>query len=442
MSQTTQARVITASKEDYLNYQTATLQTLDHLERKYGNDYDFVNIPFANGASRYLILNAEFAENVLQSKQKSFVKSEAFNFFKPLLGEGLLTSEGEKHKRDRRIIQPSFHMKSLSNYANTMVSNTLDLLNQWEPGTERDISKDMMKLTLNIITKTMFGTNIDQDKIEEVDEEFTNFSKLISYAYRGVTDIEDFKRQVSQSIQKLNEAVAPIIKERREAGTPENDDLLAALFGAKDEESGVGMTDQEIMEHVMTFFLAGHETTSNALSWTWYLLSQNPDCEEKFHRELEKVLGHRLPVIEDFNQLTYTKAVIQESMRIFPPAYQSGRQASEEVEMGGYKFKKGDTFLTSQYVIHRSHRYFEDPLMFQPERFENGNLIDGRRFSYFPFGGGSRMCIGNHFAMLEAVLALAAIGQQYSLQMMDEIEPVPMITLKPNRLHMKVIKRS
>ncbi|HWO98537.1 MAG TPA: cytochrome P450 [Bacillus sp. (in: firmicutes)] len=443
MPKIVQARVITASKEDYQNYQTDVLGTLEHLAGKYGDDYDFVNIPFPNGASRYLILSAEYVEDVLHTKQKSFVKSEAFNFLKPLLGEGLLTSEGKKHKRDRRIIQPSFHMKSLSKYADTMVSNTSMLIKRWEEeeSSERDISKDMMKLTLTIITETMFGTSIDQDKIEEVDKAFTSFSKLTSHAYRGITDIEDFKQQVSNSIQKLNDAVLPIIKKRRELGTQENDDLLAALFRAKDEESGAGMTDEEIYEQVMTFFLAGHETTSNALSWTWHLLSRNPNIEEKFHMEIDTVLGNRPPVLEDFHKLTYTKAVIQESMRLFPPAYQSGRQASEDVEMGGYGFKKGETFLTSQYVLHRSNRYFKEPLMFIPERFENGILKDVPKFAYFPFGGGSRVCIGNHFAMLEAVLVLAALGQQYKLQTIGKIEPEPIITLKPTCLNMKLIKR-
>lgn len=441
MPSITQARVVTAPKEDYQHYQTDVLGTMDHLEKTYGRDYDFVNIPFENGASRYVILNADYVEAVLQTKQKSFVKSEAFNFFKPLLGEGLLTSEGEKHKRDRRIIQPSFHMKSLAKYADTMVSNTLTLMEQWEDGAERDISKDMMNLTLNIITQTMFGTNIDPNKIEEVDEAFTNFSRLISKAYRGITDIEDFKRQVADSIRKLNDAVSPIIKERRESGTQEQDDLLAALFRAKDEESGVGMTDEEIYAHVMTFFLAGHETTSNALSWTWHLLSQNPNSEEKFHAEIAAVLGKRPPRLEDFNKLTYTKAVIQESMRIFPPAYQSGRQAATDVEMGGYHFKKGDTFLTTQYILHRSNRYFKDPLMFLPERFEQGILKDVPKFAYFPFGGGSRVCIGNHFAMMEAVLVLAAIGQHYQLRTIGDVQSEPMITLKPNQLPMKLTKR-
>lgn len=443
MSQITQARVVTALTGDYQDYQTNVLGTLDYLVEKYEDDYDFINIPFPNGENRYLILNAEYTEEVLQTKQKSFVKGAAFNFFKPLLGEGLLTSEGEKHKRDRRIIQPSFHMRSLSGYADTMVLNALNLTKQWEEGDlqQTDVSKDMMKLTLNIITETMFGTNIDQGKIEEVDEAFTTFSKVISSAYRGITDMALFKQQVANSIQKLQSAVAPIITERRGLETQETDDLLAALFRAKDEESGAGMTDEEIYEHVMTFFLAGHETTSNALSWTWYLLSKNPHVEEKFHQEIDTVLGNRTPVLEDFGKLIYTKAIIQESMRVFPPAYQTARQAFEDVEIGGYNFKKGDTFLASQYALHRSKRYFEEPLIFNPERFENGTLKGAPKFAYFPFGGGSRVCIGNHFAMLEAVLVLATLGQQYKLQTINEVKPEPMITLKPKTLNMKLIKR-
>jgi cytochrome P450 len=437
------ARVVTAKKEEYQDYQTDPLRVLEYLVSKYGNEYDFVNLPFENGTNRYLILSAEYVEDVLQAKQKSFRKSPAFEFFKPVLGEGLLTSEGPKHTRDRRMIQPFFTTKKLSAYADTMISNTLELLNKWRENTakERDISNDMMGLTLNIISETMFGTSIKKEQINRVDLASKTFSQLVSVGYRKTTDMGNIKEQLSHSVKDLQSVIEPIIKQKRAQIGEENVDLLSVLLQAKDEEKNMGMPDEEIYDQVVTIFFAGHETTSNALSYTWYLLSQNPHIEEKFHRELEEVLGGRTPTLEDHQKLAYTKAMLQESMRIFPPVHQIGRQAAEDVELGGFTFKKGDSFINSQYVLHRSEKYYQKPLEFIPERFEQGIPAGIPAFAYFPFGGGSRRCIGDHFAMMEAVLVLATIGQKYRLEKIEEVKPIPAITLMPGKLLMKIHER-
>lgn len=427
-------------------FKNNSLEFLRKMTDQYG---DLVKIRLGPTRYIYLVNHPDYFKEILTSKAGYFQKSLALQIAKKFLGDGLLTSEGNQHMRQRRLMQPAFQPRHIEQYAQTMVALGERMVENWRDGEKRKISEDMMDVTLRIIVKTMFSLDYNQDT-HQIGRALEVGLKYVMNRARSIVPVPDnFPTPQNVRFKKaarvLNETIFSIIDERRKNGSENNGDLLSVLLAARDEEDGKGMTDRQVRDQVMTIFLAGHETTANTLSWTWYLLSQHPEVEQKFWHELDSVLEGRSPTIEDVNRLTYTRYTIQESMRLYPAAWIIGRQALDEVDIGEHHFEKGDTLMMSQYVMHRNPRYFENPDAFRPERFDGDLLERIPQYAYFPFGGGPRVCIGNHFAMLEATLLLAVIGQKFKLRLSENHHPVipePLITLRPkNGLYMNVFKR-
>ncbi|WP_240501893.1 cytochrome P450 [Bacillus sp. MUM 13] len=426
-------RLFTGNLRDF---QEDPLGFLSSLPKEYGEAAKFRFGPFQN---IYLVTNPELIKQVLVTKQKSFVKSRDFKALKPVLGEGLLTSEKDFHMRQRRLIQPAFKKSHISSYGQDMIDITRDYLSSWEDGQKRNITQDMMGITLGIITKTMFSMTF-KEGYAAIGKPLESAMRSAIKRMRAIIKLPLWipvkkNREYRRAINKLDTVLYDIISRRREQ-TERHDDMLDILMDAKDAKDGMGMSDEQVRDELMTIFLAGHETTANALSWALYLLSQHPETEQKLFQEIDSVIGDRPPAPDDFMKLSYTQNIIWEAMRLFPPSYVTGREAEEDVEIGGYRFKKGDTILVSQYVMHRHPKYFEQADSFIPERFENNYLKTLPPYAYFPFGGGARVCIGNHFAVMEAVLVLACIAQRYRLRLAPghhEVRPYPSITMRPRR---------
>ncbi|UOE95315.1 cytochrome P450 [Alkalihalobacillus sp. LMS39] len=424
-------------------FQADPLAFLVNLQQQYGDVAKFRFGPFQHV---YLLSKPEYIKEVLVTKQRSFVKSQDLTVLKPLIGDGLLTSEKGLHLQQRRTIQPSFRQSYLAHYAREMIETTNNYIYSWLDEDVRDITEDMMNITLGIICKTMFSLSFEEGA-NMIGEPIDDVMKLSIKRMRSILPVPLFiptkiNRHYTKAIAELDEIIYSFIEQRREFKETHHD-LLGVLMEAKDEQ-GMGMTDQQLRDEVMTIFLAGHETTANALSWTVYLLSQHPEIEQKVHQEIEENIGKEALTIEHYNKLPYTQNVIWESLRLYPPAYVIGRKADESVSIGPYEFKKGDMILMSQYVNHRNPHFFENPNEFMPERFENNLIKELPPFAFFPFGGGPRVCIGNHFAMMEAVFVLTAIARQFQFVLPKDhhpVKPQPLITLRPKRGLRMIVKR-
>ncbi len=414
----------------FKNYSRDPLSFLTAISREYG---DIVTMSFYNFRV-YYISHPDYIEEVLVNQARKFIKGRILRANKGLFGNGLLTSEGDFWLRQRRLAQPAFHRARIAAYSETMVRFTERLMAGWRDGEMRDIHAEMMRLTLQIVAKTLFDADVDGD------------AQQVGHALEAIMDFNsDFRRLIltpawlptlrnlraALAIRRLNKIIYRIIDQRRTAGGDAGD-LLSMLLHAQDED-GSRMTDRQLRDEVITLFLAGHETTALALSWTWWLLAQNPQAEAKLHAELDAVLAGRSPTLEDLPKLRYTDHVISESMRLYPPAWGMARLAIEDAEIGGYRIPKGSGVSLSQWVVHRDSRWFEAPEEFRPERWEGDLLKHLPRFAYFPFGGGPRQCIGNTFALMEAALLLATIAQKFRVRLVPDqkVEPVASITLRP-----------
>ncbi|WP_409300271.1 cytochrome P450 [Peribacillus sp. SCS-155] len=426
-------------------FQSDPVAFLTQLATEYGEVAKFRMGPFRNF---YLVSDPEMIKQVLVTKQKSFVKSDDFKALKPILGEGLLTSDKDLHMRQRRLIQPAFKKSHIITYGQDMIDLTADYLSNWNHGEERVITQDMMSITLGIICKTMFHMDFTEG-YHRIGESIETAMKMAIKRMRGLINLPLWvptkrNRDFKNAVNALDRIIFDIIEKRR-TDPEKHEDMLGILMDARDDVDGVGMSDEQLRDEVMTIFLAGHETTANALSWTLYLLSQHPEAEAKLLQEIDRVIGNRSPVPDDFMKLSYTQNILWESMRLYPPGFVTGRKVDEDVEIGGYQFKKGDIVLVSQYVMHRKPEYFHDPHSFIPERFENNFVKTIPAYAYFPFGGGPRVCIGNHFAMMEAALVLVTIMQRFRLTLAPdhhEVKTYPSITLRPkNGLRMIVLDR-
>jgi cytochrome P450 len=373
-------------------------------------------------------------EEVLVTNARKYTKGKVLRANRHVFGEGLLTSEGEFWLRQRRLAQPAFHRGRIASYAATMVEYTQRLLEEWRDGEERDAHKEMMRLTLQIVGKTLFDADVARDardvgkSLELLLEIGADFRRtiLIPHWVPTPTNLR-VKREVAQ-IEKI---LYRIIAERRASGHDAGD-LLSMLLAAQDED-GTRMTDKQLRDETITLFLAGHETTASTLSWTWWLLAQNPAVEAKLHAELDSVLGGRSPSFDDLPKLPYTGHVITESLRLYPAAWGMARLVVEDHEVAGYPVTKGMGVAMAQWVVHRDPRWYDAPEKFQPERWEGDLLKRLPRFAYFPFGGGPRQCIGNSFALMEAALLLATIAQKFRLRLVANHPVVPLasITLRP-----------
>ncbi|MGE1163094.1 cytochrome P450 [Peribacillus simplex] len=426
-------------------FQKDALGFLTRLAKEYGEVAKFRFGPFQNV---YLVSNPDLIKQILVTKQKSFVKSKDLKALKPLIGEGLLTSEKDFHMRQRRLIQPSFKKNHISHYAKDMIDITMAYISTWEHNDERIITKDMMDITLGIVSKTMFSIEFT-DGSEIVGKSLNTVLKAAVKRMRSIFRLPlwvptKINREYKKAIKSLDKVIYEII-EKRKTDTVKHEDMLGILMDARDAEDGLGMTNHHLRDELMTIFLAGHETTANALSWALYALSLNPEIQSKLFCEVDSIIGRRTPSPDDFMKLPYTQNIIQETLRMYPPSFMISRDVEEDVVIGGYHFKKGDMIIISSYVMQHDPKYFEQPDSFIPERFENNFLKNLPMFAYLPFGGGPRVCIGNHFAMMEAVLVLACISQRYRIKLAPdhhEVTPLPSLTLRPKRgLRMVVEER-
>jgi cytochrome P450 len=382
----------------------------------------------------FFINRPDLIEDVLVNNARLYHKGRVLRANKYLFGEGLLTSEGDFWLRQRRLAQPAFHRARVNAYAATMAEYAGQLIETWRNGEERDIHEEMMQLALRIVSKTLFDADVMRDA-KEIGETLdvllqiaANFGRTILVPL-WVPSPRNIRAKLG--IKRLEKVIYRIIAERR-AGGRDSGDLLSILLHAQDED-GSHMNDRQLRDETITLFLAGHETTANTLAWTWWLLAQNPAVEKKFHEELDGVLGGRVPEVDDLPRLAFLNNVLTESLRLYPTAWGMARLAAEEHEIAGYPLRRGYGVAFAQWVIHRDPRWFDAPLEFRPERWENGLAKQLPRFAYFPFGGGPRQCIGNTFALMEASVVLATIGQKFRFRLLPEhkVTPLASITLRP-----------
>lgn len=393
---------------------------------------------FRMGKARAFLLNhPDLIRDLLVTSHSKFIKGRALQRAKGLLGEGLLTSEKAFHLRQRRMIQPAFHRSRINDYAKAMIEFSDKLSDEWRDGEVRDIDREMMRLTLWIVGKTLFNASVESEA-HEVGAAMTTIVSMFNFMLFPFSEyLEKLPlppvRRLKNARKTLDEVIYKIIETRRRSGEDKGD-LLSMLLVAQDEETGDGMTDKQIRDECLTLFLAGHETTANALVWTFYLLSQNRSAEEKFHAELDAVLGDRPLTPEDYPRLKFTEQILAEAMRLFPPAWTLGRFAVAAHEFNGYQIAPQSLVLASQFVMHRDARFWAHADDFIPERWATLSIKEaGNKFIYFPFSKGVRSCIGESFAWMEGVLLLANLGRRWKLSLLSEqkIGLQPMITLRP-----------
>jgi cytochrome P450 len=426
-----------------LAYRRGPLAYFQNLAQQYG-DISFFRI---GPQEAYFLNHPELIKDVLVTNHQNFMKGIVLQRSKRLLGEGLLTSEGEFHRRQRRLAQPAFHRQRIASYAEVMVDYANRTSERWHDGETLDMAEEMMRLTLAIVSKTLFDADVESES-GEVGEAMTTVMELFDTLTMPFFELLSKLplpqlRRFDNARTKLDRIIFSMVEERRRSGI-DRGDLLSMLLLAQDEEGDGGqMTDQQLRDELMTIFLAGHETTANALTWTWYLLSQHPQVEEKLHREVDEVLGSRKATFADAASLRYTEMVLAESMRLYPPAWAIGRLSTVDCELGGYFVPRKSLVIFSQFVMHRDERYYHQPLLFIPQRWTPDARESRPAFSYFPFGGGPRRCIGEGFAWMEGVLLLATLAQKWKLRLVPH-HPValkPVITLRPKHGMKMIVSR-
>jgi cytochrome P450 len=417
-------RILRAMQRDPISF-------LTHTARIFGDVAYFRLGP----QPAYLVSHPELIREVLVTQHRSFHKGRALQRAKLFLGEGLLTSEEEFHRRQRRLAQPAFHRDRIRRYGEIMVEHALRTRERWRDGDEVDMSREMNRLTLSIVGKTLFDADVEA-QADDVGGALTDLMELFGALFNPFAPVMRMlplpsTRRFERARARLDKLIYGIIEERRRSGE-DRGDLLSMLLLAQDEEGdGGGMSDLQVRDEAMTLFLAGHETTSNALMWTWYLLAQHPEVFEQLTRELDEVLGDRAPSPADYPRLAYTEMVFAESMRLYPPAWLVGRLAIEDVPLGEYTIPKGSVAIVSQFVTHHDARFWPDPQRFDPMRFTPEAKAARPKFAYFPFGGGPRICIGEGFAWMEGVLLLATLAQRFRVELLDrDVALQPVITLR------------
>ncbi len=428
------------------------IRLFEYLHRTYGSiaHYRFMGTPII------FVNDPELIREILVTQASAFVKERTVRRMKILLGEGLITSDDPIHIRQRRIVAPAFHRQRIAAYADEIVASAHRHAASWKQGEAIDISAAMMSLSLEIVARTLFDTEVSKDILainDEVNTIMDLYNFLIAFPrmervlHLPIPGVMKFRR----SRARLDKVVNRLIGEHRETNMDKGD-LLSMLIRSRDEQAETGtsivMSDEQVRDEALTIFLAGYETTANALAWTWYLLSQNPEAEATLFQEIDEVLGTgengRLPTLVDYPALRYTEQVFAESMRIYPPAWAMGRMSTQPITLGPYRIPPGAHFFMSQYMISRTPEYYPDPLRFDPDRFTPEAKAARPRFAYFPFGAGSRQCIGESFAWMEGVLAIATIAQRWRMQYLGSTPPVPQakITLRPrDPVMMKLIER-
>src|SRR5258707_9720912 len=406
------------------------LEYFTKLAREYG---DVAGIRVLNFKTIF-INHPDTIEEALVTNARKYIKGRVLRASRHVFGEGLLTSEGEFWLRQRRLSQPAFHRARITSYAATMVEYAQRMMDGWRSGEERDVHGEMLRLTLQIGGKTLFDADVERDaqevgkSLELLLEIGANFRRTIFVPHWLPTPAN---LRVKREVAQIERIIYRIIGERRASGRDAGD-LLSMLLAAQDED-GSRMTDKQLRDETITLFLAGHETTASTLSWTWWLLAQNPAAEAKLHAELDAVLGDRAPTLDDLPKLVYTGQVITESLRLYPAAWGLARLVVEDHEIAGHPVTKGMGVAMAQWVVHRDPRWYDAPEEFRPERWENDLLKRLPRFSYFPFVGGPPQGIGKAVALMEATLILATIARKFRLRLVANHPVVPLasITLRP-----------
>src|SRR5580704_8031732 len=407
------------------------IDLFQHLAQTYG---DIAH--YKIGSHHIVFLNhPEYIREVLVVQNDNFIKERTVQRTRMLLGDGMITTEGAAHRAQRLAAQPAFHRQRIVEYAGSIVVEAMHARDSWQAGEQRDIAADMMRLTLNVVARTLFATDLSQE-VYELAAAINRIMGLYNFLVMlpaaewlvhlrppGLAAFVRARKRIDAVVYRMIDAH---LKSGRDQGSLL--DMMIAASPANDAEARRSLRDQ-----VITIFLAGYETVANALSWTWYLLSQNPRCEKKFHEEVDSVLKGRSPSVEDVPRLRYTENVMAESLRLFPPAWAMGRYALHDFSLGEFFLPARTTVLISQFITHRDPRYFPDPLRFDPERFSVEGKAGRPKFTYFPFGAGPRQCIGESFAWMEGMLILAALAQKWKLKLVPghRVEPQPLITLRP-----------
>ncbi|MGB7437995.1 MAG: cytochrome P450 [Candidatus Acidiferrum sp.] len=418
------------------------LAFMSRVAREYG---DIVCLRFLHFRT-YLLFHPDQIEDVIVNSARKFIKGRVLRANRHLFGNGLLTSEGEFWLRQRRMMQPAFHRNRIANYAGTMAGCATRLAESWRPGQQIDLHDAMMRLTLQIVGKTLFHADVERDaplvgeNLQVLLEHTFDFRRLLITPHWLPTR-RNLKAQ--RAVRNLTQIIDHIIQQRRNSNE-DTGDLLSLLIHAQDED-GSRMTTQQLRDEALTLFLAGHETTASTLSWTWWLLVQNSRVEEKLHAELDSVLNGRTPTLEDLPRLPYVSHIISESLRLYPPAWAMARLAIEDHALGDYPVSKGTGIAAVTWVVHRDPRWYEKPEQFLPERWDSDLLKKIPRFAYFPFGYGPRQCIGNSFALMEAALVLATIAQHFRFTLVPGhlVVPLASLTLRPRYgLHVQLESRA
>jgi len=403
--------------------------------RRYG-DVAYFKIGPRRG---FLITNPADIRHVLQDNARNYHKSPLYEKLRMSLGNGLLTSEDEFWLRQRRIAQPAFHRQRVAGLASVMAEAAREAAGTWQPiaaaGRPVDVAEEMMRLTRTVVVRALLGGDLGPFT-NQIDEAWARINQHIGESFWSLGLADRFKpskrRRFEAARAVLQGTVDYVIRQRRR-NSSDSPDLLSILMSARDEETGEGMTDEQLRVEVTTFLLAGQETTSLALTWTWYLLSQHAEARRRLEEEIDRVLDGRPPEYADLVNLPYTRMVIDESMRLYPPAWGFSRQAMADDELGGFRLPRGWLAFVIPFVLHRLPAFWRDPDVFDPERFSPGESAERPKFVYLPFGAGPRQCIGNQFALIEAHLVLATLAQRYRLRLVPghRVEPWPLISLRP-----------
>jgi cytochrome P450 len=413
-----------------------------HLARSYG-PFVRTRLPM----HIYFVSGPALIEEILVKQAAHFQKDKVTRMLSDAVGNGLLVSEGDLWRRQRRLMGPAFHQGELKSYSDVMSALAREAVAGWQSGEIRNVHEDMMALTLNIVAKLLFGANLAADArdigttISTLMEDFSGQLGL-----RALTPFARFPtpsmRRIRRGIREMDRIIYAIIAARRDAADP-GGDLLGLLLRARDEDGG-RMDDRQLRDEALTLFVAGHETTALALTYALYLLAAHPEEQGALAAELDEVLAGRDADFADLERLKRTEAVLLEAMRLYPPAWSIGRESLVDVEVGGYRLPKGSTFFISQWVMHRDPDLFADPERFLPGRWVGDLQRRLPRFAYFPFGGGPRVCIGNRFAMMEATLILAALARRFSFATTPDskLDLLPTVTLRPRApVHLRITAR-
>jgi cytochrome P450 len=388
----------------------------------------------------HFLPHPDHIKHVLQDNNQNYGRSIFMKMLKPAVGEGLLTSDGDFWRRQRRLAQPAFHRQRIATFATIMTDATMSMLERWHPcaesGQSLEVMSEMSRLALDVTGKALFSTDVST-AFEEIQRTNKAFFEHFNYRFERFFTLPESvpiprNRRFWKMVRTLDKVVYGIIDGRQRRGEDKGD-LLSMLLLARDEETGEGMSRKQLRDEVTTFLGAGSETTAVTLAWAWYLLSMHPEVDRKLRAELVEVLGGRTPTATDLPHLKYTRMVIDETLRLYPPAWAMSRNAIGADEIGGYHIPAGSLVAMSPYVTHRRSAFWENPEGFDPERFTAECSAGRPRYAYFPFGGGPRQCIGNEFALMEAQLVLATVAQKYRLHLVPghPVEPYPIFTLRP-----------